>query len=112
MAVAQRLSPASVLDLDRRRIQRALRERVRYRYVQPKVERLDQGFLISSPCCSRNVDPDGGVIEIAWLEPAGEMWRVYARDHASATWVLQDQSPQLQVLLDVICVDADRVFWP
>src|SRR5665647_817969 len=39
------------------RLERALRERVRYRYVQPRVLREGESFRIQSPCCSRNVDP-------------------------------------------------------
>jgi len=112
MAVVQRFNRGAVLDLDRRRIQRALRERVRYRYVQPQVDRVDAGYMITSPCCSRNVDPDGGVIEIAWIQPFEAGWRLYSRDHANHAWILREASDQLQVLLDVICVDAERVFWP
>ncbi len=82
---------ATVFELDRRRIQRALRERVRYRYVQPKVmgevdaDGEPAGWRIVSPCCSRNIDPDGGEIDIAWLQPLPDSrWRLHMRDHQLA----------------------------
>lgn len=90
----------------------ALRRRSRYRYVQPVVVRAGRGWRVVSPCCSRNVDPDGGVIDIAWLEPFSGGWRLYAHDHAESRWLLQDEAPQLSDVLDVLCVDTARVFWP
>jgi hypothetical protein len=66
-AAPGRGQPASVVDFTQRRIERALRERARYRYVSPRVLRDADGFRIESPCCSRNVDPGGGVIDIARL---------------------------------------------
>jgi hypothetical protein len=110
---------ALVFELDRRRIQRALRERVRYRYVQPKVLREEggdgaaSGWRIVSPCCSRNVDPEGGEIDIAWLQPiADARWRLHMRDHKLATWVPFEDADTLTELLDTICLDPTRVFWP
>ena len=61
------LHTGGLFDLTLRQIERALRERTRYRYVSPRVLREGQGFRIESPCCSRNVDTTGGVIDIAWL---------------------------------------------
>lgn len=52
-----------VHDLLQRRLERALRERVRYRYVQPNVLIEGSSYRIQSPCCSRKVDPTGGVID-------------------------------------------------
>ena len=105
--------PAQVHDMDRVRIERALRHRVRYRYVQPRVDRFDQGgWLITSPCCSRNIDPTGGTIDIAWVEPFEGTWSLYSKDHVHERWVLHDESRHLQPLLDEICLDPMRVFWP
>lgn len=102
-----------VLDFMRQRLQRALRQRVRYRYVRPRVLREGESFRIESPCCSRNVDATGGVIDIALLSPATPPgWRLHARDHAAGIWVLQHESQQLDELLDLLCIDAQRVFWP
>ena len=63
-------------DLDRKRIERALAKRARYRYVLPRVLPEARGYRIESPCCSRNIDAEGGVILVgdhfAWSsrEPA------------------------------------------
>ena len=110
-SVARAVS-ALVLDMDRRRIERALRQRVRYRYVRPMVVRELDGWRIVSPCCSRNIDAQGGLIDIAWLCNEPPIWRLYARDHARAIWVEHERSQQLLDLLDVICLDPQRVFWP
>lgn len=119
------LSGGRVLDFMQQRLERALRQRVRYRYVRPRVLREGEGFRVESPCCSRNVDPSGGVIDIALLTPitarasrkrpsarTTQGWRLHARDHAAGTWVPQHESEQLEELLDLLCVDAQRVFWP
>jgi hypothetical protein len=90
----------------------ALRERARYRYVQPVVVRAARGWRVVSPCCSRNVDADGGVIDIAWFEPTGRGWRLHARDHARGGWVAHAEAPQLADLFDALCRDPARVFWP
>jgi hypothetical protein len=117
-AAVMPLMQARVHDMDRVRIERALRQRVRYRYVQPQVERAedtdtaDSGWVITSPCCSRNIDPTGGVIPIAWVEPVEGAWALYFRDHVHDSWVLHDESRHLQPLLDEICLDPMRVFWP
>jgi hypothetical protein len=104
--------PARVLSIDSRRILRALRHRVRYRYVQPEVVRDEAGWRIVSPCCSRNVDTSGGVIDIALLRFEAPLWRLCARDHALGTWVDVEESEQLSDLLDAICLDPKRQFWP
>lgn len=111
-AVALPTQQARIHDMDRVRIERALPHRVRYRYVQPSIERAAPGWIITSPCCSRNIDPHGGVIQIAWLEPVEEAWALYFKDHVHDRWVLHDESRHLQPLLDEICVDSMRVFWP
>lgn len=113
-----------VVELMQRRLERALRERTRYRYVRPRVLREGDAFRIESPCCSRNVDTEGGVIDIALLVPGAlrlsrgqpgrtvQRWRLFARDHAAGAWVAQDESDELGELMDVLCVDAQRIFWP
>ncbi|WP_085315080.1 DUF3024 domain-containing protein [Derxia lacustris] len=100
-------------SLDRKRIERAIKDRVRYKYVHPEVLPAEPGWRIVSPCCSRNVDPDGGVIDIAWIEPlkAGG-WRLHSRDHAKQAWVAQQDSLRIDALLEAIKLDPQRVFWP
>jgi hypothetical protein len=94
-----------------RRVLRALRSRRRYRYVRPEVRARDDGFVVVSPCCSRNVDPQGGVIDIAWIEPLGTGWRLHHRDHASGRWSTSAEGP-LPRLLELLCADPERLFWP
>lgn len=106
-----------VLDFMQRHLERSLGQRVRYRYVRPRVLREAGGYRIESPCCSRNVDRAGGVIDIARLVslPADDgrsAWSLYSRDHAAGQWVLQQSGARLEVLLDVLCVDEQRLFWP
>lgn len=107
------LHTGGFFDLTLRQIERALRERTRYRYVSPRVLREGQGFRIESPCCSRNVNTTGGVIDIAWLTRDEDgVWRLSARDHALHRWMLQHESTDLAELLDALCIDRERVFWP
>ena len=109
------MAPASgqVLDLMQHRLERALRERVRYRYVKPSVLREGDNFRIQSPCCSRNVDPSGGMIDIALLVPhESGRWCLCARDHANSIWVSRFQDETLDVLMDLLCIDNEREFWP
>ena len=74
-------SRAQVFDLLQHRLQLALRERVRYRYVKPTVLLEDGCYRVQSPCCSRRIDPNGGLIDIALLVPqADNSWRLCARD--------------------------------
>lgn len=108
-------APASsrVCDFIEHRLQRALRQRARYRYVKPRVLREGESFRIQSPCCSRNVDASGGVIDIALLVPnAAQRWCLCARDHAQGTWVARVQDEPLDTVLERLCVDPERQFWP
>lgn len=93
-------------------IGRALRERLRYRYVHPVVRREGEGFRIESPCCSRNVDRAGGVIDIALLRPAAGRWQLCWRDHAAGAWVLHARALPLADALEAVCIDKERKFWP
>ena len=133
-APAGRAGPARprVADFERARVQRALRSRARYRYVRPRVLREGDALRVESPCCSRNVDKGGGVIDIALLQPldppgasaapgapgvpgtggAGGGWRLHARDHANGRWVAHRDSAALDELVALLCADPARVFWP
>jgi hypothetical protein len=94
-------------------IERALKERVRYRYVQPTVLRDGRSYRIEAPCCSRNVDAEGGVIDIARLTPAPDgRWALEVRDHVARGWVAYASGLSLGEALDTVCVDAERKFWP
>lgn len=98
-------------ELDRRRVLRVLRERARYRYVRPTLQATGDGWRITSPCCSRTVDPAGGVIDIAWLERVGDRWRIYFKDHAAQCWAPY-RDGGLPDLLELLRRDHERVFWP
>lgn len=103
---------ARVANLVQTRIERALGGRARYRYVKPQVVAEGQGWKIISPCCSRRVDPAGGVIDIAWIEPLEDgYWRLHARDHARARWQPVLEWSRLEPLLDHLRVDPGREFW-
>lgn len=100
-------------DVDRRRIERALAARRRYRYVAPQIEPMAGGYRITSPCCSRNVDREGGVIDIARLyyEAGTRLWRLYRKDHARDRWLLHGEYLALAAALAVLNDDTDRLFW-
>lgn len=102
---------AAVFALDARRIAKALAQRTRYKYVHPRVEREGRGWKVVSPNCSRNVDPEGGEIAIAWLVPDNEgSWLLYSRDHAQGCWQLRRRD-RLAALLACLCADPDREYW-
>lgn len=102
-----------VADLTRVRIERALARRERYRYVRPRVEAEGAGWKVVSPNCSRNIDPQGGEIAIAWLVPAeGGRWSLHARDHAEDAWRLEAAGLTLDAALARLCEDPQRIFWP
>jgi hypothetical protein len=106
-------SSAAVHDLLQHRLQHALRQRVRYRYVKPNVLLEDGCYRIQSPCCSRRIDPDGGLIDIALLVPlANGRWHLSWRDHAKQCWVTCSQNEPLGAALDHLCRDPDHRFWP
>ena len=100
-------------EFDLRRITRLLAQRVRYRYVQPEVQAIVGGYQIVSPCCSRNIDASGGMIDIARLEYADSegVWRLYHKDHKLAVWKLHSVAPMLQMLIAPLNEDPSRVFW-
>jgi hypothetical protein len=101
-------------ELDRRRIVRNLVTRRRYRYVSPVVHAIKRGYLIESPCCSRRVDPEGGIVDVAWLEhvPGRELpWNLYRKDHANRRWELHGTYARLQDMLELLNLDPQRQFW-
>jgi hypothetical protein len=116
MTVSEVLTAAGGLlppnAFDRKRIERALAERSRYRYVKPVVRMMEGGFRIESPCCSRRVEPNGGVVDIALLlyrEPG--LWDLYRRDHAATKWLLHSTYEKLGELLDELKKDPKRKLW-
>jgi hypothetical protein len=104
--------PGQVHDLLQHRLERALRERVRYRYVKPTVLLEGDSYRVQSPCCSRRVDPAGGLIDIALLVPhEGNSWCLCSRDHSNQSWVARFQNESLATVLDLLCVDSEHQFW-
>lgn len=101
-------------EFDCRRIARRLEDRRRYRYVEPAVIPIPGGYRIESPCCSRNVDAAGGVIDIARIEhlPRERGWLLYRRDHALRAWIVHGAFDSLNTVLDVLNEDPDRLLWP
>ncbi|MDZ5649922.1 hypothetical protein [Nitrospirillum sp. BR 11828] len=98
-------------DVDRKRIERALQSRQRYLYVRPTVVPAAGGYRIESPCCSRNVDREGGVVDVALIQFSQGTWRLYRKDHVQGVWELHGAFGRLGELLDLLNVDADRQFW-
>jgi hypothetical protein len=100
-------------DLDRKRIERALKARKRYRYVTPRVATTVGGYRIESPCCSRNIDRDGGVVEVALLlhDADGAGWQLFRRDHGNGLWQLDSSHERLPAALARLNEDIDRSFW-
>lgn len=99
-------------EVDRKRIEKTLAERERYKYVAPSVLPDEDGYLVRSPCCSRTVDPDGGDIDIARIEyQSGGFWRLYQKDDANLRWRAHSEYLSLPVLLARLIADPKREFW-
>jgi hypothetical protein len=99
-------------EVDRKRIEKTLSERERYKYVAPSVLPDVDGYLVRSPCCSRNVDPDGGEIDIARIEyQEGGFWRLYQKDDAQKRWRAHSEYLSLLALLALLMADPKKVFW-
>ncbi len=97
---------------DRKHVERAVKQRVRYLYVTPAVRIVEGGFRIESPCCSRRVDAEGGVIDIALLLcPQPGQWQLYRKDHAASEWLLHGSYKWLCDLLDELKKDPQQKFW-
>jgi hypothetical protein len=107
------VSPSQPNEFDLRRIERALAKRRRYRYVTPILLKTANGYRIQSPCCSRNIDPDGGVVDIALLlfDDQNGGWRLLRKDHVAGVWEFDRSFERLTELLDYLNEDAERRFW-
>lgn len=97
---------------DCKRIERTLAQRERYRYVTPHVVMEENGYRIESPCCSRNVDREGGTIDIAMLKYSAPHWLLYRKDHEHMAWLLYEITESLNEALDILLPDTERIFWP
>lgn len=100
-------------EFDLRRIRHMLEQRVRYRYVTPVAQPIPGGYLVVSPCCSRNIDINGGIIDIAriaYVQTPG-IWQLYHKDHKQAAWILHSSATTLQELITCLNEDSSRVFW-
>ncbi len=100
-------------ELDLRRIAKLLEQRQRYRYVTPEVLPVSEGYLIVSPCCARNIDAEGGTVDIARLEYVADLgaWRLYQKDHVYDSWELHTHAADLQTAIAYLNQDPQRVFW-
>ena len=100
-------------ELDLRRVQNAIKARKRYRYVSPDVRAVPNGYLIRSENCSRNIDPEGGEIDIALIRWIGERneWELLRKDHAAGSWVEDSRYARLPELLLRINHDPQKSFW-
>lgn len=100
-------------DFDRHRIERVLAGRSRYRYVSPRVLPAEDGYRVESPCCSRTVDPDGGVVDVALLEyqHTRRRWHLFRKNHQLGGWELEYACYDLRDALALLCDDPDRRFW-
>lgn len=100
-------------EVDRKRIECALGSRRRYRYVSPSVKLVKGGYLIESPCCSRDIDKDGGVIDVALLhhDAVCGLWKMFWKDHARGIWQFHSVHQRLSAVTDELNADLDRVFW-
>lgn len=112
-AMPQAHVPRHPNAVDRKRIERSLANRARYRYVTPRVIAVENGYQVVSPCCSRNIDKTGGEIDIARIEftAARGRWRLYYRDHQAGAWVPYGEYLSLNELLVPLLKDSAREFW-
>ena len=115
MSAALRLAPSAQPNaFDLVRLTRALERRRRYRYVAPRVLGVACGYRIVSPCCSRNVDADGGEIDVARLhwDDGRAVWRLMWKDHARGAWELHSLHRRLDYAAAALAADPERLFWP
>ena len=113
LSLPQPIVPPQPNEFDRKRIERSLAARKRYRYVSPLVRAVEAGYIIESPCCSRNVDASGGRIDVALLQqiPGGNRWRLYRKQHDQGRWDLHGTYGGLLELLQEVNADPLRLFW-
>ena len=98
-------------ELDLKRIARAITARARYRYVTPEVSAVEDGYRIRSACCSRNIDADGGIIDVALIRWDGAAWLLLRRDHAAQAWRQDSRFARLAELFTRLNTDPERLFW-
>lgn len=100
-------------EVDRKRIERAIQNRKRYLYVTPKVHAIADGYVIRSANCSRNVDSEGGDIDVAKLEFKDQLrcWWLYHKDHEIGYWIMHGEYGSLTQILSLLNEDPDRRFW-
>ncbi|MGY3608841.1 MULTISPECIES: DUF3024 domain-containing protein [unclassified Bradyrhizobium] len=100
-------------ELDCKRIERALSARKRYRYVSPHVKAVRGGYLIESPCCSRNIDADGGLIDVALIhyDMVCGMWKLFRKNHANGIWEFYSIYHRLTSAIEDLNTDPERLFW-
>lgn len=100
-------------ELDLRRITQMLERRARYRYVSVSVLPADNGCRIVSPCCSRTVDPHGGMIDIAQVvfDESASQWKLFNKHHERNEWQLYLCADKLVSLIDCLNEDPSRLFW-
>ncbi|MEJ2409866.1 MAG: hypothetical protein P8Y58_08195 [Novosphingobium sp.] len=100
-------------EIDLMRVTRSLEQRERYKYVTPVVLAVADGYLVRSPCCSRNVDPEGGEIDVALLtwDDGLREWSLSRRDHEARCWVEDGRFARLGELLMRLNADPARQFW-
>ncbi|OAF06895.1 hypothetical protein AYJ54_18925 [Bradyrhizobium centrolobii] len=113
-AVHEPVRPAHPNHLDRRRIERTLDTREYYRYVSPRVTGVPGGYLIESPCCSRHIDMEGGLIDIALLrhDCRSASWQLFRKNHDNSLWELYSTHKCLKAAADFLSADPERAFWP
>ncbi|WP_028350587.1 DUF3024 domain-containing protein [Bradyrhizobium murdochi] len=100
-------------ELDCKRIERALSSRQRYRYVSPNVKPVRGGYLIESPCCSHNIDKDGGLIDVALVhyDTVNGMWKLFRKNHANGIWEFYSIYYRLTSAIEELNTDPERLFW-
>lgn len=100
-------------EVDLARITRAIRARARYRYVTPTVISMIDGYLIRSPCCSRNIAPDGGEIDVAWLHWSNDppAWQLLRKDHRLDCWIEDSRHARLGEVIARLNADPEKLFW-
>ncbi|KWV58162.1 hypothetical protein AS156_35705 [Bradyrhizobium macuxiense] len=100
-------------EVDRKRIERALSSRKRYRFVSPNVTPVRGGYLVESPCCSGNIDRNGGLIDVALIlyDVASGAWKTFFKNHTQGIWEFYSIYQQLASALDELNADPERLFW-
>ncbi|MCJ2179104.1 hypothetical protein [Novosphingobium album (ex Hu et al. 2023)] len=100
-------------EFDLMRVSRSIEQRERYKYVTPTVLAVADGYLVRSPCCSRNIDPEGGEIDVALLtwDEARREWSLSRRDHEAECWIEDGRFARLGELLMRLNADPARQFW-